>query len=218
MKGKIIVVKLLVCGIVFIAVCVQFVHIKEPLLNAHYFRQTQTATVARNFYRYGIDLLHPRLDVFGVGEKEILVLEFPFFQGIVAGIYRIFGEHDYMGRMTAILWGVVAAYFLYKSIVHLTENPFWALVSITFFLFSPLNIFFNQAFMVESSVVALQMISVYLWLRLFKRYTRLLFGITVLVTTLAFVAKIIYAPILLVMIATSWIILEGPFAILVTSA
>ena len=213
LRGKELLVKLLVCGFVLIAVWVQSAHVKAPLLNAHYFRQTQTATIARNYYREGIDLLHPKLDVFGAGEKEVLVLEFPFFQGIVAGFYHIFGAYDYVGRMTAILWGMIATSFLFKVIVRLTGNYFWALVSVIFYSFSPLNIFFNQAFMVESSVVALHLISLYILLKLLRERSLPFLSLFILVTSIAFVSKIIYSPILLGTIAVSWIIFENPFTL-----
>ena len=58
--------------VMLFAYLVRVNHINLPLLNSHYFRQTQTATVAQNFYRDGTDLLHPKLDVFGIGNTGIL--------------------------------------------------------------------------------------------------------------------------------------------------
>ena len=51
-----------------------------PLLEKHAFRQTQTAWTARVFHEDGVDLLHPKLPVFG--EPFEAPFEFPLFQAL----------------------------------------------------------------------------------------------------------------------------------------
>lgn len=197
LTGKYKVFCFLISVIFLYSIFVRLQHLQAPLLNAHYFRQTQTATVARNFYRKGIDLLQPRLDVFGIGKNDVLVLEFPLFQAIVTIFYRIFGLHDYVGRLVAIIFSVVAGIFLCKILVNLTKEYIWTVSSVVFFLFAPVNIFFHQAYMVESSVIALHLVAVVLWMSYLKSQRFFLFLISVTVTSLAFVTKSIYAPVLL---------------------
>ena len=50
----------------------------QPLLEKHAWRQTQTAYSARIFHEQGIDLLHPKLPVFG--EPFEAPFEFPLCQ------------------------------------------------------------------------------------------------------------------------------------------
>ncbi|HEY8134595.1 MAG TPA: hypothetical protein VIF08_01045, partial [Candidatus Limnocylindrales bacterium] len=54
----------------------------QPLLEHHSFRQTQTAWTALIFHEQGIDLLHPKIPVFG--PPWDVPFEFPLFQALGA--------------------------------------------------------------------------------------------------------------------------------------
>src|SRR3989344_5337350 len=96
-KGNIF-YKLVILTIIFLAVNVRLKNINQPLVDSHYFRQTQTATVVRNYNRHGIKIISPELDILGIGKEKVLILEFPFYQVIVASLSKIFGFSDSLGR------------------------------------------------------------------------------------------------------------------------
>src|SRR3989337_4340397 len=82
--------------------------ITNPLLDNHFSGQTQTATVARNYYLNGFDLLKSELDIFGTGREKYLTMEFPLYQNLVAGIYYLFGPNDCWGRAVSAAAGFTA--------------------------------------------------------------------------------------------------------------
>ena len=169
-------------------------YLDEPLLNAHYFRQTQTATVAKNYYLDGIDLFHPKLDIFGVGEKQILVLEFPLYQAIVAIFSHVFGYSDRIGRLVSIFFGLTGGYVLLLLVNKITKRKIFGLISLVFFMFSPLNIFFQQSFMIESTVIALQIFSLFTWWKFSEKGRNSWLLMSIVVTAAAFLQKSVYAP------------------------
>ncbi|HPP13462.1 MAG TPA: hypothetical protein PKW42_12105, partial [bacterium] len=70
LEGKLKKRPFLVLGcIFFLYLPFYFYQIQQPLLDTYSFRQTQTATIARNFYRHGIDFFKTELDIFGPGEE-----------------------------------------------------------------------------------------------------------------------------------------------------
>jgi len=87
---------------IFIYVCitvlsigVRLYHINSPVADWHSWRQSDTAAVARNFLRYGIDPLHPRYDDFSniqTGKDNPQgwrMVELPLYQVTAVYLYKI---------------------------------------------------------------------------------------------------------------------------------
>lgn len=187
---------ILVLFIVLISFFSRITNLTAPLLDAHYFRQTQTATVARNFFVDGVDFLHTRIDIFGVEESQILLLEFPFYQATVAVISHLTGFSDSIGRLISIFFAISSGVVLMLLIYRLFKDKNIALSAFVFFLFAPLNIFFQQTFMIESTVVGLHIFSLYAWIRYLEDQTNRWYICALLLTILAFLQKSVYAPFL----------------------
>lgn len=179
------------------SVFIRLPNINRPLLDAHYFRQTQTATVVRNFTLTGIDLFHTRLDIFGTGKEQILLLEFPFYEAIT-GVFSFFtGFNDYTGRFISLLFGTASGLVLLSIVNKLFSNRLVGFFALVFFLFNPLNFYFQQAYLIESTVIFLHLLSFYLWQRYAEERKKSLLVTGSLVTALAFIHKVVYAPFLL---------------------
>lgn len=195
--------------VILLTLFIRLQNINDPLLNAHYFRQTQTATVARNFYVDGIDVFHPRIDIAGVGKERNLILEFPFYQAQIALLARFFGYSDSLGRFVAIVWALVGGYILAVFVKEISGSSLISLSSIIFYFFAPLNIFYQQAFMIESTVVSLHIISIYAWYR-YNKDLKWVWGIVfILFCVVAFLQKTVYAPFLFLTIVCIWISIQG---------
>ena len=85
---------ILLCSILLIAIVFRLYKINTPLADLHSWRQVDTAAVARNYTRTGIDLLHPRYDDLTSIEsgKEnpegLRFVEFPLYNAIFAFLYE----------------------------------------------------------------------------------------------------------------------------------
>ncbi len=186
--------------IIGIALLLRLYHVTYPLLDVHAFRQTQTASVVRNYYNSGIDPLTPKVDVFGVGKEENLILEFPFYQTIVALLYRVFSPSEIWGRMVSIFFGFLGAFYLFKLVNFLVDKN-TALWAGFFFLFAPLNIYYQRVFMMESAVVCFGIMMLYYYTHWIKTDDTSSYLKGIAAASLGFVMKSPYTGVLLLPIA-----------------
>jgi len=112
----------------------------------HYFRQTQTLGTIVEFWRHGVDFLHPIMA--SMGKPGVLVLEFPLYQAIVASLYHVITPSVIVARVVTIAASVAAAYFVYKitQLFYAGREPLYAAA---FFLFTPLSIFYGRVPMLD---------------------------------------------------------------------
>jgi hypothetical protein len=118
----------------------------QPLLEAHAFRQTQTALTALIYHQQGIDLLRPQLPVFG--PPWMVPFEFPLFQAAAsllmdAGIGPDTAMRS-MGLATFLLTGAL----LFGLLRHVTGD-ITAVIGLIAFLFSPFGLIFGRTSMIE---------------------------------------------------------------------
>lgn len=132
-------------------VSVILVGIHHTLYDAHSWRQTQTALGAESllrgdsFLRYETPLLGPPWS---------MPLEFPLYQGIVAGIIKIFGTPlEETGRAVSILFFYLCFFPLGLMLHRLGFRPIQIVIVLAILLVSPLYIFWSRVFMRESMVL-----------------------------------------------------------------
>lgn len=120
----------------------------SPLLDAHSWRQTETAAIARNYYEGGFRFLYPECDWGGKGPYYI-GCEFPVYPYLVSLTYAVTGVHEWVGRAYAVLFSLLSTYFLFR-LAELWMDRRAGLVAACFFAASPNCVFFTRNFMPES--------------------------------------------------------------------
>lgn len=75
-----------------------------PYYDDHSARQTGTATIARNFFKFGINPMYPMSDICGEHSPDYFATEFPFLQTLTTPLYYLFGEQYWIGRF--VNWSV----------------------------------------------------------------------------------------------------------------
>ncbi len=188
--------------ILALGVILRVQHITDPLAEHHSWRQTQTAMIARNLHREGMNLWSPRVD-FIFNETDLLVLEFPLYNAIVALLYRIFGLHEIVGRLVSISFATGAAYFLYRFTRRFYGASI-ALFTILFFTLSPLSIFYGRAFMPEPLMLFTgigALLYFHMWIEDGGRKN---FTLALLFSIVTFLTKFSMAHLLLPMVYLCW--------------
>jgi 4-amino-4-deoxy-L-arabinose transferase-like glycosyltransferase len=82
-----------------------------PLLDAHRWRQVDTAAIARNFYEDSFNIFYPQID-WG-GRHGYVESEFPIVSALTALIYSVAGPDERFGRFVAIGFSVAAIVAIY---------------------------------------------------------------------------------------------------------
>jgi len=118
----------------------------QPLLEAHGFRQTQTAYTARIYHQDGIDLLHPKLPV--LGEPFEVPFEFPLFQAAASVVMDAGVDDDVAMRLTGLVCFLLTASLLYGLVRHVADRPS-AVAALVAFLATPFALIWGRTSMIE---------------------------------------------------------------------
>jgi len=124
------------------SVVVHLPGLTSPLLDFHAHRQTQTASMARNYVRHDMHFLNPQLDFNGVPTRA--GTEFPIYSFLIALLYKLFGIHEILGRLLSIGLTAWAAVFLYKFLQNRFESSRMALLGALTVSTIPIHIYFTR--------------------------------------------------------------------------
>lgn len=180
-----------------------------PLLDAFHFRQTQTATFTLNFYKHGINLLQTELDIFGIGRERFLLLEFPLYEAIVATLYNIFFVSEAWGRLTSIFAGFIGSWYLLRLVDLVAGKKQVALLSAFFFLFTPINMFYQRAYLIEPTIIACLLSGTFYSCYWLKRKDSKSYFLALTLLTLGLIQKGLYGPFWLLAIVYYYIKNKG---------
>ena len=121
-------------AIVLVAILARLPLLRADLTDFDSWRQTDTATIARNFLREP-RLLYPRINwgAPGPGYVESEAQLYPF---AVSLIYRITGDNPLYGRLLSVLLSGVSCIVLYRIARRYLSEP-GSLLAVALFAFSP---------------------------------------------------------------------------------
>lgn len=171
---------LLLFFILLLAFIFRLYKINSPLADLHSWRQADTAAVARNFVRDGVDLFHPRYDDLSGREsgKEnpngYRMVEFPLYNGIFAFIYKSLPllSLEAYGRLTSIFFSLIIIGVIYFLVFKEVGRIAAISGSLVYSIF-PFFVFFSRVILPETTAVAFVFLSIlFLYLYSGKNYPK----------------------------------------------
>ncbi|MGB9707247.1 MAG: glycosyltransferase family 39 protein [Microgenomates group bacterium] len=169
----------LILGILlFIGFVLRIYKINIPLADLHSWRQADTAAVARNFVKDGIDLLHPRFDDLSANQSAAglenpqgwRMVEFPIYNAIFAFLYKTFPQLSLVvwGRLTTIFFSLILISIIYY--LALKEIGRVAAVSSAFvYTLFPFFVFFSRVILPETTALSFSFLSIFFLYLSFKK-------------------------------------------------
>ena len=142
-----------------LAVGVRFIGINQPYVDHWSWRQSDVAAIARNYSQGGFHFARPQID--WAGDKPGYVgTEFPILPFVAALCYKIFGVHEWIGRVQAVILFALSLpiFFLLVRKIFDETSAAWALF---FYSFAPLGIMASRCFMPDVPSLALSIIGLY---------------------------------------------------------
>jgi hypothetical protein len=122
-----------------------------PLLEAHSFRQTQTA-ISSYWMAEGGPWLAYQTPV--LGAPWSIPFEFPLFQALALGLANLLPiTLDQAGRLLSCLFGIASAWPVRHAVRAITGRERLANVAAGLLLLSPLMLFWSRAYMIETTAV-----------------------------------------------------------------
>jgi 4-amino-4-deoxy-L-arabinose transferase-like glycosyltransferase len=141
---------LLLACILVLGASLRLLWIHSPLLDAHRWRQADTAAIARNLYETRFNVFYPEID-WG-GANGYVESEFPLIPAIVALLYKVFGPDDSLGRVVVMVFStatIVATWLLATELVGAAGG----LAAAFLMAASPGAAFFGRTFMPDSPML-----------------------------------------------------------------
>jgi hypothetical protein len=186
-----------------ICALVRLYGIRNPLSEMQYWRQTDTAAIARNFYGENSNIFYPRVNWRG-DTSGYVESGFPLYSWIVSMFYRWNGGvNETLGRLVSLGFACGAALWLFLLALRLFEvkTAFYAAV---FFSLAPVSVFYTRAFMQESTMLFFYLWGLYAFVRWTEHPGAARFFRAWLPTALALAVKLTAAVVLIPMAALAW--------------
>jgi len=178
---------LLLVVIVLLGASLRLLWIQSPLLDAHRWRQTDTAAIARNLYEQRFNVWYPQVD-WG-GREGYVESEFPLVPALAAGLYEVFGPQDYLGRVVAMVFStatIVATFLLAAELLGAAGG----LAAAFLVAASPAAVFFGRTFMPDSPMLFFWVAGVFAFVRYFRTGRRRALWLGGIATGLACLIKV----------------------------
>jgi hypothetical protein len=153
-------------AILLAALALRLYRVDQPLIDAFSWRQASTAMIAENFFRTSWNIFFPEVNWTGPG-PNYQGREFQTITYLSALLYAVLGQHDWIGRTLAALFGVWGVYALYR-LVRLVWDAQRALVAAAVMAVLPGSVFIGRSFLPDPVMVSLVTTSIWLfvlWLR-----------------------------------------------------
>jgi 4-amino-4-deoxy-L-arabinose transferase-like glycosyltransferase len=137
-------------GILLLGLVLRLLFITAPLLDAHRWRQIDTATMARYFYQDSLNPLYPQVN-WG-GPEGYVESEFPLVPWIAALLYYAFGPDDVWGRVTSVAFSIGLILSLYYLVAEIRGRPAGRAAALLVAV-SPGAVYYGRTFMPDTAML-----------------------------------------------------------------
>ncbi len=148
----------LLWALLLLALGLRLYRIDAPLTDHHYWRQVDTAAMARNFAQESADILHPMLD--WQGPRGYAEVEFQLYPWLVAVLYRIVGVHEAWGRLVSVAFSIASLWLIY-DLARRALGGRAAPGALAMAAAAPLAVFFGRSFQPESAMACFSLLAIY---------------------------------------------------------
>lgn len=163
-------------------------HITYPVTGWHSWRQSDTASIARNFFESGHNILYPQIN-WGASGTGFVESEFQLYTFLVSLFYEIFGVHDLIGRLLSVCFSVLTVLGIYLLVKKIMDEK-TAVWSALIYSILPLNIFYGRAFMPDAFMLMCTVYSVYFFSQWLDKEKGAYFALAWLFTSIAILLKL----------------------------
>jgi hypothetical protein len=186
----------LVIGVMALGVVLRSYQINAPLADWHSWRQVDTASVARQYVKTGIDLLRPTYHDLGSipsgldNPEGYRYVEFPIISALHAYLAGTFPNYSlvFWGRILSIISSTLTIGLVYLIMRHVS-TPLASLASALAYAVLPYNIFYGRVILPEPHLVFFMLSALYSFLKYWDK-PRLVSALTyTLMLTLALLMK-----------------------------
>lgn len=180
--------RILLFFILLAALSLRLYHINQPYTDLAGWRESSMAMMADNFYHRNPNILYPEVSWNGPGESYN-GREFQTVTYTSNLLYRVLGQHDWVGRLVAVLFGVWGVFALYQLVRRVWDEK-RALAGAAMLALLPAGIYFDRSFLPDPAMVSLVTTSLWMLLAYLQSGRMRYLILTMAVACLGFLTKI----------------------------
>ena len=135
--------------------------LRAPLLDYHFHRQVNTASIARNYWREARPLHKPRVDWEGGGDR-MAATELPVQMWLYGRLWPLFGLGEAWGRILSVLASALTAILLFL-LLELELGAESAFYGAALFSLLPVEIYFGRTVQPEACALLGGVSALYFW-------------------------------------------------------
>ncbi len=154
----------------------------------HKWRQSDCASLALNYYRYGMNWFEPRTHNYtsdGGTTSYACPSELPVLYYSVAFLYKIFGPQDSVYRIFNTLLFLLGLFYLFRLTYLVLEDFLWSAGICLLVFASPILVYYGNNFLSNSNALAFSFIGWYYFLKYEKHNGTYDFSLSVFAFLLA---------------------------------
>ncbi len=126
----------------------------------HFIRQTDGLSFVSNYYKNGFHFFEPQ--VFNLQSTDgKAASEFPILYYLTALSYLLFGEHEFMLRLLTLSIVSFGFFFLFKLLILLLKDIFYAIVFCFLFFSSTVLLYYSNNFLPDASAIGFTLMAWY---------------------------------------------------------
>lgn len=179
-------VKIVLIAIFVLGALVRVADVLRPIDKASW-RECDLGSISRNFVEEGFNPLYPRIDWRG-NSPGYAEMEFTLFPTLIAATYKVFGVHDFIGRLWAFLFSLGTLFFFFKLARHYLDD-FFSIFAALFFTFNPLVLEASTSIQPEGLMIFTYVAAVYFFVKWLDEENGKYFWLAVAATALTLLAK-----------------------------
>ncbi len=170
---------LILGAILLLALVLRLYKFTSPLADWHSWRQADTAAVARNYSRNGIDLLKPRYDDLSnvqtgqYNPEGLRYVEFPIYQSIIATLHSVLPimPVEQYGRLVTILFSLITISILYY-LLYYEESQVAAIAAAFTFAVFPFFVYYSRVVLPDTAAVSFMFMGIFFAYQYAKHTTK----------------------------------------------
>jgi hypothetical protein len=157
-------------------------------IDTNSWRESDISSIARNYYRNGMDFFHPQIDWGGKG-PGYTESEFPFYPYLIALSYKLFGLWEPAGRIISLMFSL-GSMIIFFGLSRYLFNTKTAIAVSFFFALSPILMVTSISIQPESVMFFFYVLAAYSFIHWIDNQSKKYYILTFIFTALTLLCKI----------------------------
>ena len=136
----------------------------------HQWRQADCLSITNNYYEDNLNFLEPEVNWVGAKGNEKTVSEFPLIYYTVGNLWKLFGKHYFIYRITNLSIVLIGLFLLYRSFQFYLSDSFWSISLVLFLFSSPLLAYYSNNFIANTPAFGFALIGLYFTSLYYQRF------------------------------------------------